>query len=190
LAPFSKDDTRAEGGHDDEFGTLKEQLSGARAADGVTVFNLCSYLVGCTFADLVGCTFADLGARFIKIESSDDDMLAQFPLGRAGEPVLSPHQPWQEGDRIVAQRADDPGRALWLSGQRRTRRPARFGAGRPTGVRPTKNGALYISEYSNHFFVALCKLSPGRNWAAIPAVPRCADAPNLPPNSCRNGRWR
>lgn len=103
-------------------------------------------------------------------------MLAQFPLGLAGEPVLSPHQPWQEGDRIVVQRADDPGRALWLSGQRRTRRPARFGAGRPTGVRPTKNGALYISEYSNHFFIALCKLSPGRNWPAISAVSRCADA--------------
>jgi crotonobetainyl-CoA:carnitine CoA-transferase CaiB-like acyl-CoA transferase len=32
------------------------------------------------------------------------------------------------------------------------------GAGGLTGIHPTKNGALYISVHSNHFFAALCEL--------------------------------
>jgi crotonobetainyl-CoA:carnitine CoA-transferase CaiB-like acyl-CoA transferase len=49
--------------------------------DGVTVLDLCSYLAG-----PYGCTLlADLGARVIKIESPQGDMLRQFPSSLAGE---------------------------------------------------------------------------------------------------------
>ena len=48
---------------------------------GVTVLDLCSYLVG-----PYGCTLlADLGADVIKIESPQGDMLRQFPSSLAGE---------------------------------------------------------------------------------------------------------
>jgi len=48
---------------------------------GVTVLDLCSYLAG-----PYGCTLlADLGARVIKIESPQGDMLRQFPSSLAGE---------------------------------------------------------------------------------------------------------
>jgi crotonobetainyl-CoA:carnitine CoA-transferase CaiB-like acyl-CoA transferase len=49
--------------------------------DGVRVLDLCSYLAG-----PYGCTLlADLGARVVKIESPDGDMLRQFPSSLAGE---------------------------------------------------------------------------------------------------------
>jgi crotonobetainyl-CoA:carnitine CoA-transferase CaiB-like acyl-CoA transferase len=49
--------------------------------DGITVFDLCSYLSG-----PYGCTLpADLGADVIKIESPQGDMLRQFPSSLAGE---------------------------------------------------------------------------------------------------------
>jgi formyl-CoA transferase len=49
--------------------------------DGVTVLDLCSYLAG-----PYGCTLlADLGARVIKIESPQGDMLRQFPSSLDGE---------------------------------------------------------------------------------------------------------
>jgi formyl-CoA transferase len=45
------------------------------------------------------------------------------------------------------------------------------GAGGLTGIHPTKDGWLYISVHSNHFFVALCELI-GRPELA--SDPRCA----------------
>jgi formyl-CoA transferase len=45
------------------------------------------------------------------------------------------------------------------------------GTGGLTGIHPTKNGALYISVHSNHFFTALCELI-GRPELAYD--PRCA----------------
>ena len=49
--------------------------------DGVTVLDLCSYLAG-----PYGCTLlADLGARVIKVESPQGDMLRQFPSSLPGE---------------------------------------------------------------------------------------------------------
>jgi crotonobetainyl-CoA:carnitine CoA-transferase CaiB-like acyl-CoA transferase len=45
------------------------------------------------------------------------------------------------------------------------------GAGGLTGIHPTKEGALYISVHSNHFFSALCELT-GRPELA--SDPRCA----------------
>ncbi len=59
-----------------------EKSLGRRGAlDGVTVLDLCSYLAG-----PYGCTLlADLGARVIKIESPQGDMLRQFPSSLDGE---------------------------------------------------------------------------------------------------------
>ena len=49
--------------------------------DGVVVLDLCSYLAG-----PYGCTLlADLGARVIKVESPQGDMLCQFPSSLPGE---------------------------------------------------------------------------------------------------------
>ena len=45
------------------------------------------------------------------------------------------------------------------------------GTGGLTGIHPTKQGALYISVHSNHFFAALCELI-GRPELA--SDPRCA----------------
>lgn len=45
------------------------------------------------------------------------------------------------------------------------------GTGGLTGIHPTKEGALYISVHSNHFFAALCELT-GRSELA--SDPRCA----------------
>jgi crotonobetainyl-CoA:carnitine CoA-transferase CaiB-like acyl-CoA transferase len=58
-------------------------MAGDRAGplDGVTVLDLCSYLAG-----PYGCTLlADLGARVIKIEAPQGDMLRQFPSSLAGD---------------------------------------------------------------------------------------------------------
>jgi len=56
-------------------------LTQAGPLDGVTVLDLCSYLAG-----PYGCTLlADLGARVIKVESPQGDMLRQFPSSLPGE---------------------------------------------------------------------------------------------------------
>jgi len=62
------------------------------------------------------------------------------------------------------------GRFVWAENE--GREVARdSGAGGLTGIHPTKNGALYISVHSNHFFAALCELI-GRPELA--RDPRCA----------------
>jgi crotonobetainyl-CoA:carnitine CoA-transferase CaiB-like acyl-CoA transferase len=62
------------------------------------------------------------------------------------------------------------GRFVWAEGEGRD--VARdSGAGGLTGIHPTKDGALYISVHSNHFFAALCELI-GRPELA--QDPRCA----------------
>jgi crotonobetainyl-CoA:carnitine CoA-transferase CaiB-like acyl-CoA transferase len=49
------------------------------------------------------------------------------------------------------------GRFVWADGE--TRDVARdSGTGGLTGIHPTKDGALYISVHSNHFWAALCEL--------------------------------
>jgi crotonobetainyl-CoA:carnitine CoA-transferase CaiB-like acyl-CoA transferase len=49
------------------------------------------------------------------------------------------------------------GRFVWADGE--GREVARdSGAGGLTGIHPTKDGGLYISVHSNHFFAALCEL--------------------------------
>ena len=56
-------------------------LTQAGPLDGVTVLDLCSYLAG-----PYGCTLlADLGARVIKVESPQGDILRQFPSSLPGE---------------------------------------------------------------------------------------------------------
>ena len=62
------------------------------------------------------------------------------------------------------------GRFVWADSEGRD--AARdSGAGGLTGIHPTKNGSLYISVHSNHFFAALCELV-GRPELA--RDPRCA----------------
>ena len=62
------------------------------------------------------------------------------------------------------------GRFVWAESEGRD--VARdSGAGGLTGIHPTKEGALYISVHSNHFFAALCELI-GRPELA--EDPRCA----------------
>jgi formyl-CoA transferase len=62
------------------------------------------------------------------------------------------------------------GRFVWADGE--GREVARdSGAGGLTGIHPTKEGGLYISVHSNHFFAALCELI-GRPELA--RDPRCA----------------
>jgi formyl-CoA transferase len=62
------------------------------------------------------------------------------------------------------------GRFVWAENE--GREVARdSGAGGLTGIHPTKNGALYISVHSNHFFAALCELI-GR--PELTRDPRCA----------------
>jgi crotonobetainyl-CoA:carnitine CoA-transferase CaiB-like acyl-CoA transferase len=62
------------------------------------------------------------------------------------------------------------GRFVWAEGEGRD--VARdSGTGGLTGIHPTKQGALYISVHSNHFFAALCDLI-GRPELA--SDPRCA----------------
>ncbi len=61
------------------------------------------------------------------------------------------------------------GRFVWADSEERD--VARdSGAGGLTGIHPTKDGALYVSVHSNHFFAALCELI-GRPELA--ADPRC-----------------
>ena len=61
------------------------------------------------------------------------------------------------------------GRFVWAESEGRD--VARdFGTGGLTGIHPTKQGALYISVHSNHFFAALCDLV-GRPELA--SDPRC-----------------
>ena len=62
------------------------------------------------------------------------------------------------------------GRFVWAESEGRD--VARdSGTGGLTGIHPTKQGALYISVHSNHFFAALCELT-GRPELA--SDPRCA----------------
>ena len=62
------------------------------------------------------------------------------------------------------------GRFVWAENEGRD--VARdSGTGGLTGIHPTKQGALYISVHSNHFFAALCELI-GR--AELASDPRCA----------------
>ena len=62
------------------------------------------------------------------------------------------------------------GRFVWAENEGRD--VARdSGTGGLTGIHPTKNGGLYISVHSNHFFAALCELI-GRPELA--SDPRCA----------------
>ena len=62
------------------------------------------------------------------------------------------------------------GRFVWAESEGREV-PRDSGAGGLTGIHPTKEGALYISVHSNHFFAALCELI-GRPELA--RDPRCA----------------
>jgi crotonobetainyl-CoA:carnitine CoA-transferase CaiB-like acyl-CoA transferase len=62
------------------------------------------------------------------------------------------------------------GRFVWAESENREV-PRDSGAGGLTGIHPTKNGGLYISVHSNHFFAALCELI-GRPELA--RDPRCA----------------
>jgi crotonobetainyl-CoA:carnitine CoA-transferase CaiB-like acyl-CoA transferase len=62
------------------------------------------------------------------------------------------------------------GRFVWAENEGRD--VARdSGTGGLTGIHPTKNGGLYISLHSNHFFAAFCELI-GR--AELASDPRCA----------------
>jgi formyl-CoA transferase len=62
------------------------------------------------------------------------------------------------------------GRFVWAESESREI-PRDSGAGGLTGIHPTKDGGLYISVHSNHFFAALCELI-GRPELA--RDPRCA----------------
>jgi crotonobetainyl-CoA:carnitine CoA-transferase CaiB-like acyl-CoA transferase len=62
------------------------------------------------------------------------------------------------------------GRFVWADSEGRDV-PRDSGAGGLTGIHPTKEGRLYISVHSNHFFTALCKLIGRPDLAADP---RCA----------------
>jgi crotonobetainyl-CoA:carnitine CoA-transferase CaiB-like acyl-CoA transferase len=62
------------------------------------------------------------------------------------------------------------GRFIWADSESREA-PRDSGAGGLTGIHPTKDGGLYISVHSNHFFAALCELI-GRPELAHD--PRCA----------------
>jgi crotonobetainyl-CoA:carnitine CoA-transferase CaiB-like acyl-CoA transferase len=45
------------------------------------------------------------------------------------------------------------------------------GAGGLTGIHPTRDGWVYISVHSGHFFAALCELI---GWPELARDPRCA----------------
>jgi formyl-CoA transferase len=62
------------------------------------------------------------------------------------------------------------GRFVWADGEGREV-PRDSGTGGLTGIHPTKQGGLYISVHSNHFFAALCELI-GR--PELIGDPRCA----------------
>ena len=62
------------------------------------------------------------------------------------------------------------GRFVWTDSESREV-PRDSGAGGLTGIHPTRDGGLYISVHSNHFFAALCELI-GRPELA--RDPRCA----------------
>ncbi len=62
------------------------------------------------------------------------------------------------------------GRFVWADSEARDV-PRDSGAGGLTGIHPTKDGALYISVHSNHFFAALCELVDRPELATDP---RCA----------------
>ncbi len=61
------------------------------------------------------------------------------------------------------------GRFVWAAGEGREV-PRDSGTGGLTGIHPTKEGALYISVHSNHFFAALCELIGRPELAADPRV--------------------
>jgi crotonobetainyl-CoA:carnitine CoA-transferase CaiB-like acyl-CoA transferase len=62
------------------------------------------------------------------------------------------------------------GRFVWAEGEGRDV-VRDSGTGGLTGIHPTKQGALYVSLHSNHFFAAFCELI-GR--AELASDPRCA----------------
>jgi crotonobetainyl-CoA:carnitine CoA-transferase CaiB-like acyl-CoA transferase len=62
------------------------------------------------------------------------------------------------------------GRFVWAENEGRDV-PRDSGTGGVTGIHPTKQGALYVSLHSNHFFTAFCELI-GR--PALSSDPRCA----------------
>ena len=59
------------------------------------------------------------------------------------------------------------GRFVWADSEGRDV-PRDSGTGGLTGVHPTKDGALYISVHSNHFWAALCDLIGRRELASDP----------------------
>src|SRR5207237_6690562 len=74
------------------------------------------------------------------------------------------------GAMLRSARTIRAGRLVWADSE--CRDVARdSGTGGLTGIHPTKDGALYISVHSNHFFAALCELI-GRPELATD--PRCA----------------
>jgi crotonobetainyl-CoA:carnitine CoA-transferase CaiB-like acyl-CoA transferase len=62
------------------------------------------------------------------------------------------------------------GRFVWADSEGRDV-PRESGTGGLTGIHPTKQGSLYVSLHSNHFFAAFCELI-GR--PALASDPRCA----------------
>src|SRR5207253_672531 len=75
------------------------------------------------------------------------------------------------------------GRFVWADSEGRD--VARdSGTGGLTGIHPTRDGALYISVHSNHFWAALCELI-GRPELA--QDPRCASMRSRAPHAAERG---
>ena len=68
------------------------------------------------------------------------------------------------------------GRFVWADSEGRDA-VRNSGTGGLTGIHPTKQGMLYISVHSNHFFRAMCNSSAYPSSPTIRATTRCASAP-------------